>query len=39
MNKNIKKQQQKTKEEYLGEILEELEKDLSSFKLTIEKKR
>ena len=34
-----KKTTKKTKEEYLGEILEELEKDLSSFKLTIEKKR
>ena len=38
MNKNIKKQKQKPKEEYLGEILEELEKYPSSFKLTLEKK-
>ena len=39
MNKNIKNQKQKAKEEYVGEILEELDKDLCSFKLTLEKKR
>ena len=34
-----KKKKQKTKEQYIDEILIELDKDLSNVKLNIEKKR
>ena len=37
--KNLKKKKKNTKEECLGEILEELEKDLSYCKLITEKKK
>ena len=38
MNKSLKKEKQKTKEQHIEDVFVELEKDISSFQLTVQKK-